>query len=409
MTAPGLFTTTSPADTAPPLVVHLLYRFAVGGLENGLVNLINHMPADRYRHAIVALTEYTDFCERLWRREAVQIFALHKKQGNDPGSHYRWWRLLRQLRPALVHTRNIPGLEYVATATCAGVPGRVHGEHGRDMYDLDGSNWKYNLLRKSLRPFIHHYTTVSVDLQRWLIETVRAPEQRVHQIYNGVDTQRFHPRGTQRPLLGPEGFLPEDGLVVGAVGRMQTVKDQLTLVRAFLQLLENVPVARKRVRLVMVGDGPLRAASFQLLQNAGAAHLAWLPGEREDIPDLLRSLDIFILPSIAEGISNTILEAMASGLPVIATRVGGNPELVHEGITGMLTPASDPAALAAALQMYLDHPALVVAHGQAGRKKVESTFSIDKMVKEYLAVYDAVCHRSLKETSSFPSVCSIER
>src|SRR5262249_17236836 len=84
MTPPAPLTTASSADIAPPLVVHLLYRFAVGGLENGLVNLINHMPADRYRHAIVALTEYTDFCERLRRREAVQIFALHKKQGNDP-------------------------------------------------------------------------------------------------------------------------------------------------------------------------------------------------------------------------------------------------------------------------------------------------------------------------------------
>src|SRR5215813_4912059 len=120
MTTPALLTTAPRSEVEPPLVVHLLYRFAVGGLENGLVNLINYMPADRYRHVIVALTEYTDFCERLWRREAVQVFALHKKPGNDLGSHYRWWKLLRRLRPALVHTRNLPGLEYVVTAACAG-------------------------------------------------------------------------------------------------------------------------------------------------------------------------------------------------------------------------------------------------------------------------------------------------
>ncbi|MBI3756926.1 MAG: TIGR03088 family PEP-CTERM/XrtA system glycosyltransferase [Deltaproteobacteria bacterium] len=409
MTTPAFLTTVSRSDAETPLVVHLVYRFAIGGLENGLVNLINHMPAERYRHAIVALTEYTDFCERLWRREEVQIFALHKKPGNDLGSHYRWWKLLRRLRPALVHTRNLPGLEYALTAACAGVPGRIHGEHGRDVYDLDGLNWKYNLLRRSLHPLIHHYTTVSADLQRWLIDTVRAPKHRVGQIYNGVDAQRFHPRGAHRPLLGPEGFIPQDGLVIGTVGRMQTVKDQLTLVRAFLQLLENAPAARKRVRLIMIGDGPLREESLQLLQNTNATQLAWLPGEREDIPDLLRSLDIFILPSIAEGISNTILEAMASGLPVIATRVGGNPELVNEGVTGLLTPASDPAALAAALQTYLDHPALIVTHGQAGRKKVESTFSMDAMVKGHLAVYDAVCPRSLKETSPLTPAYPVER
>jgi glycosyltransferase involved in cell wall biosynthesis len=159
----------------------------------------------------------------------------------------------------------------------------------------------------------------------------------------------------------------------------------------------------------MIGDGPLREDALQLLHNAGATQLAWLPGEREDIPDLLRSLDIFTLPSIAEGISNTILEAMASGLPVVATRVGGNPELVDEGITGLLPPASDPAALAAALQTYLDHPALVARHGQAGRKKIESTFSMDAMVKGHLAVYDAVCHRFLKETSLFTTAYPTER
>ena len=120
----------------PPLVVHIIHRLAVGGLENGLVNLINSMPPAQYRHAIVCLTDYTDFRERI-RDKRVPIIALHKKEGHDLGVYVRLWRVLRHLRPALVHTRNLSGLEHLVLAALARIPGRIHGEHGRDIYDLD--------------------------------------------------------------------------------------------------------------------------------------------------------------------------------------------------------------------------------------------------------------------------------
>src|SRR5262249_55664270 len=168
---------------------------------------------------------------------------------------------------------------------------------------------------------------------------------------------------------------------------MQVVKDQLTLVKAFLHLLKTEQNAHERLRLVMVGDGPLREEARQLLRQAHAEHLTWLPGERADIPTVMRALDVFVLPSLAEGISNTILEAMASGLPVVATRVGGNPELVDAGRTGLLVPAANPVAMAEALRTYLVDNGQVVSHGQAGRKKVETYFSMEAMVRSYLAVY----------------------
>jgi glycosyltransferase involved in cell wall biosynthesis len=145
--------------------------------------------------------------------------------------------------------------------------------------------------------------------------------------------------------------------------------------------------------LVIVGEGSLRSEAHRLLREGDAEHLCWLPGEREDIPEILRSLDLFVLPSLREGISNTILEAMASGVPVVATRVGGNPELVAEGETGLLVPPEDPVAMAEAIRTYLDRPDLLKAHGQAGRKRVEQNFSIEKMVNGYLAVYDSVLDR----------------
>jgi glycosyltransferase involved in cell wall biosynthesis len=154
--------------------------------------------------------------------------------------------------------------------------------------------------------------------------------------------------------------------------------------------VEVIPAARRRLRLVIVGDGALRAEIESLLAGAGIRDLAWLAGARDDVPELLRSLDLFVLPSRAEGISNTILEAMACGLPVVATAVGGNAELVVDGETGRLVPAGDPAALAAAIRAYLDDPGLLDAHGAAGRRRVEERFDLDAMVAAYLAVYDAV-------------------
>jgi sugar transferase (PEP-CTERM/EpsH1 system associated) len=370
-------------------VVHVVNRFAVGGLENGLVNLINWMPPERYRHAIISLTDYTDFRERI-RRTAVPIIALHKREGETFGVHVRLWRVLRQLRPHIVHTRNLPGLEFLLSALLAGVPGRVHGEHGRDVYDLDGLNRKYNLLRKAVRPFVQRYITVSADLEHWLVQTVGVARTQVVQIYNGVDIDRFFPRQGPRNQIGPDGFFTSKAMFVGTVGRLHVVKDQITLVRAFLHLLQHEPSARDRVRLVLVGDGPLREDAQRLLVASGAASLAWLPGERTDIPEILQNLDLFVLPSLREGISNTILEAMASGLPVIATRVGGNPELVEEGQTGMLIPSADPPAMATAIQGYLTDKGLLTQQGKAARERVEKHFSMNAMVNGYLAVYDAI-------------------
>jgi len=376
----------------PPLVAHVIQRLAVGGLENGLINLINHMPEDRYRHVIICLADTTDYSRRITRKD-ISVIALHQRQGHDFGVHWRLLKLLLRLRPAIVHTRNLAALEFQVVAALAGVRGRVHGEHGRDMFDLDGANRKYNLLRKTIRPFVHRYTAVSVDLARWLVATIGIKPDRVTQIYNGVDADKFRPRGSACGRFGPEGFLTSDSFVVGTVGRMEPVKDPITLVRAFIRLVQTSSEARKRLRLVMIGDGSLRLLTMELLRNAQMEGLTWLPGERNDVPELMRSMDLFVLPSLREGLSNTILEAMATGLPVVATRVGGNPELVDAGNSGDLVPHSDPVSMACAIDSYFREPEKAIQHGTLGRRNVERRFSIEGMVEGYLKTYDAVMQR----------------
>jgi sugar transferase (PEP-CTERM/EpsH1 system associated) len=379
----------------PPLIAHIVHHFDVGGLENGMVNLINRIPEDRYRHAVVCMQGYSDYSRRI-RHPDVRFIALDKKPGKDLGVYRRLARALRELKPDIVHTRNLSALEGQFAAAWCGVPARVHGEHGRDVFDLHGRNRKYNLLRKLARPLVHRYIALSRDLQQWLVDTVGVAPARIAQIYNGVDVERFRPRNGARGEFGPPGFAAEGKLVIGSVGRMAAVKDFPTLVRAFVDMITARPELRAKLRLAIIGEGGSRAACHALAEQAGAADIVWLPGERADVPELMRGMDLFVLPSLGEGISNTILEAMASGLPVLATRVGGNPELVEEGVTGRLIAPGNPAALAQALLDHVDDPARLARQGGAARARVEAHFSMDAMVRGYLGVYDEVLARQSK-------------
>jgi sugar transferase (PEP-CTERM/EpsH1 system associated) len=370
-----------------PLIAHVIFRLDVGGLENGLVNLINRIPPQRFRHAIVSLTDYSAFRQRIQRPD-VPVFALNKPPGNSPVIHFKLWRLLKQLRPDIVHTRNLAALEAALPAALAGVPVRIHGEHGRDVDDLDGNNTKRQIVRRIFKPFVHRYITVSRDLGTYLQQKVGVPAARIAQIYNGVDSERFHPAGERREEVPCAGFAGPENFVIGTVGRMQDVKDQLTLARAFVRLMQGYPGAEQRLRLVMIGGGPLQEKVRVLLANAGFEQCAWLPGERNDVARIMRSFDLFVLPSLAEGISNTILEAMASGLPVLATAVGGNPELIEPGVTGTLVPRNDAESMARAMRAYVESAELCKRHGSEARREVERRFGMEAMVNAYMAVYD---------------------
>jgi len=376
------------------LVLHIVYRFDTGGLENGVVNLINRMID--FRHAVLALTEVTDFRRRI-ERDDVQFISLHKQPGHGFWLYPQLYRVFRQLRPDIVHSRNLAALEAVVPAWLARVPVRIHGEHGRDVGDLDGSNKAMQQVRRFYRPFVHRYIALSKDLARYLRDAVHVAEADISLACNGVDMDRFAPAAAGPAAIAGCPFEPGRHWLVGTVGRMAQVKDQLLLTRAFIAVLEQRPALRERLRLLLVGEGPLRAQCAELLAAAGLQELAWLPGERSDVPDIMRGLHCFVLPSLAEGISNTILEAMASGLPVLATRVGGNAELVQaeaggpEPQTGLLVPAGDVAALSQALlSLAPETPQAAEAAremGRQGRLRVERLFSLEAMVDVYRAVY----------------------
>lgn len=385
-----------------PLVVHLIYRLDIGGLETLLVDTINRMPERCYRHAIVCLTDYDRAFARRIARPDVELFALHKPPGAAPRTHLDLWRLLRRLRPAIVHTYNLGCYEYNATALAAGVPVRVHAEHGRDAGDPQGLNRRHNLLRRLLAPCVDRIVPVSKDLRDWLQATVGIDASKLTLIDNGVDTERFRPAQAGDDRLEAWQDDP-DAFVIGSVGRLQQVKDQATLIDAFALLRRMLP--DERLRLVLVGDGPLRDALAARVAAAGLQDSVWLAGPRSDVAPVMRSLSLFVLSSIAEGTPVTMLEAMASGLPVVATRVGGIPDLVQEGVTGALVAPSNPEALAQALAGYVQARARARAHGAAGRARIEQAYSMHAMLRAYIGLYDGL-RRSKTTTDKAITTCA---
>lgn len=378
--------------TLAPLVVHVVFRFDYGGLENGVVNLINWMPAEAFRHAVIALTETTEFRRRL-QKEGVDVHALGKRSGKDLGAYVRLYRLLRKLRPTILHTRNIGTLDCALVGWLAGVPVRIHGEHGWDTHDPDGALRKYRWLRKLISPFLQRSIAVSKDLQQWLIETVGLPAAKVTHISNGVDTERFCPAAHPRRALPLSERFPGGGIIVGSVLRFMEIKDPMNLVGAFILAAPCAVEEGIVLRLVMVGDGPLRQGAIDALRQAGLGDSAWLPGARDDVSTLMNSFDLFVLGSRREGISNTLLEAMASCLPLVATNTGGNAELIRHGHCGVLVPVEDRMALAAAILSYARDAELRHRHGQAARDTAIAKYSLDVMVRRYQQVYaDAAFH-----------------
>ena len=366
-------------------IAHVIHRLQVGGLENGLINLINSLPADRFRHAVVCLTDHTEFRSRL--RSDVPVYALHKQEGQDPGLYLRLWRLFRRLRPDIVHTRNLAALEAHIPAWLAGVAHRVHGEHGRDVHDLDNTRRRYRWMRRTIGVLVDRFVPVSTELERYLIDEVGIPAERVTRICNGVDANRFSPRTVADPPPAGFPFVPGERLVIASLGRLEPVKDPMTLARAFVAAVRQIPDGEKKLALAIVGGGSLMPEVRSLLVAEGLADIAWLPGSRDDAQGLLKWFDIFVLPSLAEGISNTILEAMATGLPVVATDVGGNGELVEDGRTGRLIPRANPKVLADEIVRYAGDTALRRSHGAAGRVRVEREFSLEVMAGSYSTLY----------------------
>jgi len=269
-------------------------------------------------------------------------------------------------------------------ARIKGVSAIVHGEHGWNIDDPQGQNFKRRIVRKILSGAVSKFVAVSEDIKRWMIDSIGIKDSKISKILNGVDTKRFCPgnKNQARKILG----FSEKDLLIGTVGRLDPIKDQQLLLQAF----SNLESVQKTLRLMIIGDGPERKMLESVKKDLPCKDRIDFLGERNDVERLLIALDIFVLSSKNEGMSNTILEAMAVGLPVVATSVGGNLELVTQGKTGLFFEPGDTRGLTEALKFYVGHEEERRLHGANGRCKVERHFSLSRMVEEYESLYTSL-------------------
>ncbi len=271
------------------VVAHLIYRLGIGGLERVMVNCINAMSNERYQHVVIALTEIGEFAEHLQVNHHVALYQLNKKNGKDLASHWRLFKLLRKIKPQILHSYNLAAIEYHVVAKLAGVKGHIHAEHGREINDPQGLNKKHNALRKLMSPFINYYVAVSTDLANWLQQTVGIDTNKIKLIRNGINLQQFQPRIPQPNKIR---FIH--------IARCNPVKDQSTLIAAFHQLIQTSGLSPQQLSLTIVGDGELLEQLQHQVDTLGIAEYVLFTGARNDIPALLQTADIFVLSSIAE-------------------------------------------------------------------------------------------------------------
>jgi glycosyltransferase involved in cell wall biosynthesis len=350
--------------------VHVVDSFGIAGMEKG-VSAVTRGTCDEFDHTLVVLRYLHPVTAPL--PEGTAIIKMDKRPGISLRFLWRLSRTLRELEPSVVQTRNWGSVEGIVAARLAGIRNVIHGEHGWSVVDPHGRDRKQVLARRFLSRWVSEFTCVSRAIQQWLHDEVRVRAP-VTQIYNGIDTEVFRP-GLEGAEVREELGLPGDAFVVGMVARSDPIKDPATLFRAFTRLRERVP----RACLVPVAFAPPEPVEA-----------VFPAGVRSDVAKVLRAFDVFVLTSLNEGISNTILEAMATGLPVVATRVGGNPELVVDGETGRLFPVGDDAGLASILTDYATRPGLCQAHGAAARQRVIESFSLPAMIDAYRTVYRRV-------------------
>lgn len=375
--------TARPKNPGRVRVLHVLNQLAPGGTEHALLRLIRQFGAGDFEHRICAL-RFVDaaFAAQYGMQTQVEVAG-----GNQAGFQFpllRLMRMMRRFRPHIVHTRNWGGLEAVVAARLSGVPVVIHSEHG---YELDTLK-SMPLRRRVFRSFAYRMAdavfTNSTDLREYHARQTWMSANRIKVIYNGIDLSRFSsPMAAGNSIRSQYGFC-RDTFVVASVGRLVAIKDHATLLRSAAMLAEQ----GTDIGVLLVGAGPERNALEEQVKHSTVLNgRVVFTGDSANVPELLSAADVFVLSSRGEGMSNTLLEAMASGLPAVASRVGGNPEVVEEGRTAFLFPAGDSNALANHLRVLQKDEELRARFGESGRRRVAETFQMERMVSEYRKLY----------------------
>jgi sugar transferase (PEP-CTERM/EpsH1 system associated) len=363
-------------------ILHVLDRLDVGGTEKGIAKLIAGLDPDLFQHSICTLRG-TAPVARSWMPE-VRITDVGSGTDGFRFNVLRLASVIKAIRPTIVHSRNWGGIEAPLAACLAGVPVILHSEHGYQLDMKNGLPTRQRILRHVAYRCSHAVFTVSRELRDFHAAQAWWNVNSMGIVPNGVDGDRFAPSREVSARIRRELGISSDALVVGFVGRLVALKDVKTLLLALEGLVSKV----REVHAIVVGSGPELIGLRDYVDGSATLRgRVCFTGPREDVPDLLKAMDLFVLPSLMEGMSNTILEAMATGLPVIATNVGGNPEILTDSVSGYLFQPGNVDELRSKLATLLLNRELRKGFGQAARSRALTTFSLEAMLRQYRQLY----------------------
>jgi sugar transferase (PEP-CTERM/EpsH1 system associated) len=368
-------------------IMHVVHSLGVGGTEEGVRKLLVGLDSSVFEQVVCTVLAGASRDPETGTR----VVNLGRSPGHIGFLVPDLTRVFARERPQIVHSRNWGTIEAIPAARLARVSGVVHSEHGLDVHSMNGQPWRRRALRRLCFRWADRTFAVSRGLRDHYVTQLGVPANRLAIIANGVDTRRFRPDPAARAEVREYLCADESTLVVGTVGRLDPVKGHGILLRA-AELAFSRGV---RLKVVIIGDGPGRAALQEQVRSSPMLHeRTVLAGEILDVPRWLNSFDVFVLPSLAEGMSNTLLEAMAVGIAPLASRVGGNPEVIEEGRSGLLFEAGDSEALAAHLKILALDATWRQQLGRNARQRVDALFSLQRMLQNYERMYLGVRQRS---------------
>ena len=366
---------------APPRLTHVVENLNRGGLERVVIDLVRAQRELGYDCEVVCLFEAGSLAAEV-TAAGIPVHACDKRGGLDLGAIARLRGHLRRHRTQVLHTHNaVAHYHAVAAAMGLGIRRTVNTRHGMGVQQAGGRReW---LFRRTLgRTDV--VATVCEAARRDVLAQGLIPAAKVVAIPNGIRLDAFEPaHDAARAALVRELGLPQGTRLIGAVGRLNWAKDPVSLVRAFRAVRERHPATA----LVWIGDGALRTEVEAAATAEAVADRVILLGDRSDVPRLLTGLDLYAMSSLTEGYSIALLEACAAGLPIVATDVGGNGEIVRDGVNGLLVPARDPQSLAQALIDLCGDPVRCSRMGLAGREWALDAATMVAMAKRYAAAY----------------------
>lgn len=360
-------------------VLHLIQGLEVGGLEYMVVNLLNGLDMRRYQSSVCCYDTLGPLVKSL--NGEVEIHHLKRKQGVDYTYSFKLAIFLKRKKIQILHLHNSTAFFYgVIAGKIARVPVIVYTEHARDVFP----DIKIRIADKFLSLFTDKVIVVAGYLKKNLIKYEWFNPLKMTTIYNGIDETKFN--FESHPTEIREGLgLPENRKIIGIVARLDPIKNHKCLIKAMQLVIKKFSDSL----LLIVGDGSQREELEGLTKNIGLERNVIFLGTRQDVPQLLSIMDIFILSSKSEGLPITLLEAMAASKPIIATNVGGIPEVIENGINGILIPPDNSEAMAEAVLELLKDEEKSKKLGMMARKRFENNFTLPMMVRKYEELYES--------------------